>query len=115
MSTRGMIKLAVVGGCSHGILCPKRPGVEPIPLPGLASLGRQLQNRLQPPQGLLALVAPTGSLVERHGSKQYLATRTQLSQSIQIGANDLSNLGIAADGLPVDPEDDALSLACHLH
>lgn len=49
-----------------------------------------------------------------HGRKLNLGSRASLAEPVEVGLNDMSDFWIAADGLPVDPEDDALAVARHL-
>src|SRR5262249_50032627 len=54
-------------------------------------------------------------LLLAHGSKANDGARPQLPEAIEVGLDDLSDLGIAADGLTIDAEDDALAVAGDLH
>src|SRR5215469_6953728 len=42
-------------------------------------------------------------------------SRPQLAQLVQVGGDDLGNLGIAANGLAVHPQDDTLAVMRDLH
>lgn len=44
-----------------------------------------------------------------------LCAGAQLAQGIEIGADDLADFRITADGLTINTQDDALAIARHLH
>src|SRR5438552_15904824 len=56
-----------------------------------------------------------GGFLQADALKAHPLAGTQLSQQAPISLDDVRDLWIAADCLPVHAQDDALAVACHLN
>src|SRR5213079_939047 len=82
-------------------------------VPSKASGGPQ--PRAARAQAPLLFAVQSLRLVLADAREKHLVARPQLAELVEVGADDLRDLGIAADGLGIDAEHDALAVARHLH